>query len=145
MEWTAILWLVLLAVLLLTEASTVTLVSIWFAFGALAAMIVSLLGGQLWLQAAVFVVVSAVLLAALRPLARKHFTPKLVKTNVDAVLGQTGYVVEPIDNIKGTGRVKLGGMEWSARSTEEAPVEADTLVKVDRVEGVKVFVTPVKG
>lgn len=145
MEWTAILWLVLLAVLLLMEASTVTLVSIWFAFGALAAMIVSLLGGQLWLQAAVFVVVSAVLLAALRPLARKHFTPKLVKTNVDAVLGQTGYVVEPIDNIKGTGRVKLGGMEWSARSTEEAPVEADTLVKVDRVEGVKVFVTPVKG
>lgn len=145
MEWTAILWLVLLAVLLLMEASTVTLVSIWFAFGALAAMIVSLLGGQLWLQAAVFVAVSAVLLAALRPLARKHFTPKLVKTNVDAVLGQTGYVVEPIDNIKGTGRVKLGGMEWSARSTEEAPVEADTLVKVDRVEGVKVFVTPVKG
>ena len=145
MEWTAILWLVLLAVLLLMEASTVTLVSIWFAFGTLAAMIVSLLGGQLWLQAAVFVVVSAVLLAALRPLARKHFTPKLVKTNVDAVLGQTGYVVEPIDNIKGTGRVKLGGMEWSARSTEEAPVEADTLVKVDRVEGVKVFVTPVKG
>ena len=145
MEWTEILWLVLLAVLLLVEASTVTLVSIWFAFGALAAMIVSLLGGQLWLQAAVFVAVSAVLLAALRPLARKHFTPKLVKTNVDAVLGQTGYVVEPIDNIKGTGRVKLGGMEWSARSTEEAPVEADTLVKVDRVEGVKVFVTPVKG
>ena len=145
MEWTAILWFVLLAVLLLMEASTVTLVSIWFAFGALAAMIVSLLGGQLWLQAAVFVAVSAVLLAALRPLARKHFTPKLVKTNVDAVLGQTGYVVEPIDNIKGTGRVKLGGMEWSARSTEEAPVEADTLVKVDRVEGVKVFVTPVKG
>ena len=145
MEWTAILWLVLLAVLLLMEASTVTLVSIWFAFGTLAAMIVSLLGGQLWLQAAVFVGVAAVLLAALRPLARKHFTPKLVKTNVDAVLGQTGYVVEPIDNIKGTGRVKLGGMEWSARSTEEAPVEADTLVKVDRVEGVKVFVTPVKG
>lgn len=145
MEWTAILWLVLLAVLLLVEASTVMLVSIWFAFGALAAMIVSLLGGQLWLQAAVFVAVSAVLLAALRPLARKHFTPKLVKTNVDAVLGQTGYVVEPIDNIKGTGRVKLGGMEWSARSTEGDPVEADTLVKVDRVEGVKVFVTPVKG
>ena len=138
-------WLIAMIGLFAVEAATVNLVTLWFAFGALGALITSLSGGQLWLQAAVFVVVSAVLLAALRPLARKHFTPKLVKTNVDAVLGQTGYVVEPIDNIKGTGRVKLGGMEWSARSTEEAPVEADTLVKVDRVEGVKVFVTPVKG
>ena len=143
MDWFAILWFVLMVIFVMTEATTVTMVSIWFVFGALAAMIVSFLGGQLWLQVTVFVALSAVLLASLRPLARKYWMPKLTKTNVDAVLGTQGVVTEPIDNLSGSGRVKVGSLYWSARSTDGAPIEQDAVVKVDRVEGVKVFVTKV--
>ena len=91
-----------------------------------------------------FFVVSTVFLLSLRPLAKKYFTPKIVKTNVDSVIGSRGKVLEEIDNITAKGRVKLGGMEWSARSTGGENIAADTLVTVDQVEGVKVFVTPVK-
>ena len=140
----SMLWFILLVVFILVEASTVTMVSIWFVFGALAAMIVSLLGGQLWLQIAVFLVLSAVLLIALRPVARKFLTPRIVKTNVDSVIGTRGRVTAAIDNVEAKGQVKLGAMEWSARSTDGAPIRQDTLVQVDRVEGVKVFVSPVK-
>ena len=141
MNWAAILWFILMVVFLWMESSTVSLVSIWFACGSLAAMIAALFGAQIWLQLVLFVAVSVLLLASLRTVVKKFITPKLVKTNVDAVIGTTGIVVEAIDNIRGTGRVKLGGMEWSARSTEDAVIEEQTLVTVDRVEGVKVFVT----
>lgn len=142
MVWAAVLWFVLIVVFLAIESSTVSLVSIWFAAGSLAAMVTAILGGEIWLQVVLFVAVSVLLLASLRSVVRKYITPKLVKTNVDAVIGKTGPVLEAIDNVQGTGRVKLSGMEWSARSTENEPIEEGMIVKVDRVEGVKVFVTP---
>lgn len=141
MNYMAIFWFVLMCVFLVMEANTVSLVSVWFAAGSLVALIVSLLSGQLWLQIFVFFVVSVVTLAALRPVLRKYFTPKLHKTNVDAVVGATGKVIEPIDNIQSIGRVKLGGMEWSARSSSGERIPEGTIVLVDRVEGVKVFVS----
>ena len=143
MNWAACIWLVLVIVLLAVEASTVTLVSLWFAAGALAAMTVSFFG-PIWLQIAVFLAVSVVLLMALRPLARKYFTPKITKTNVDSVIGSTGLVTAPIDNLAAAGQVKLGGMVWTARSTDGNPIAEGTKVTVDRIEGVKVFVTTVQ-
>ena len=144
MNWAALFWLVLTIALLAAEASTVTLVSLWFAAGALTAMVVSLLNGALWLQTGAFLAVSVVLLLALRPLARKYFTPKITKTNVDSVIGSTGLVTAPIDNLSATGQVKLGAMYWTARSTTGEPISEGTSVTVDRIEGVKVFVTAVK-
>lgn len=143
MNWT-IFWFALLVVFLLAEAATVTMVSLWFAAGALAAVAVCLLEGGIWLQAGAFFVVSAILLTALRPIARKHFTPKLVKTNVDAVVGAKGFVTIAIDNVSAQGQVKLGAMEWTARSTSGEPIPEGTMVRADKVEGVKVFVTPVE-
>lgn len=142
MNWAAIIWFVLLVLFLFAEANTVSVVSVWFAIGALTAMVTSLLGGQLWLQVVLFFVVSAGLLLALRPIIKKHFTPKLVKTNVDSVIGQKGYTTAAIDNLSASGQVKLGSMYWSARSTSGEPISEGTLVKVDRIEGVKVFVSP---
>lgn len=144
MNWAAFLWLGLTVLLLAVEASTVTVVSLWFAAGALAAMVVSLLGGAVWLQVVAFLVVSVVTLTALRPLTRKFFTPKLTPTNVDSVIGSTGLVTAPIDNLTATGQIKLNGMEWTARSTTGEPIPVGTKVTVDRIEGVKVFVTPVE-
>ena len=139
-----ILWLGLMVLFLVVEANTVSVVSIWFAVGALVALVASLLGGQLWLQLVLFFVVSAGLLACLRPMAKKYFKPKLTKTNVDAVIGTQGYIIDAVDNLNGKGRVKLGAVEWTARSSDGSEIAEGTLVTVDRIEGVKAFVTPVE-
>lgn len=136
-------WFGLLILFIAVEAATVGMVSAWFAAGALAALIISLIGGEIWLQALVFVTVSAVSLALLRPIARKHFTPRITRTNVDAIVGKTCLCVTAIDNLSSQGQVKIGDVEWSARSTTGEPIPAGTQVTVDRVEGVKVYVTPV--
>ena len=136
-----IIWLVLMIVFLLAEAATVATLSLWFAGGALVALIASMLGAPIWLQILLFLAVSAALLACLRPLIKKHFTPKLSKTNVDAIVDSQGYVTAEIDNLNATGTVKLGAMEWTARSTTGAVIPKGTLVKVDKIEGVKAFVT----
>ena len=144
MNWAAILWLVMLIVFLVVEAVTVTLVSLWFAAGALAALLVSFFGAAIWLQVLVFLAVSAIALAALRPVARKYIRPKITATNVDAVIGSTGLVTVAVDNVTASGQVKLGAMVWSARSTSGDPIPEGTLVRADRIEGVKVFVSPVQ-
>jgi len=144
MNWAAILWISLLVVFLIAEAATVTMVSLWFAVGAVAALIVCLLGGSILGQTVVFLLVSAVMLTLLRPMVRKFVTPKLTRTNVDSIIGATGYVTAAVDNMKAEGQAKLGAMVWTARSTSGEVIPEGTLVKVDRVEGVKVFVTPVE-
>ena len=141
MNWFAFFWFVIAAACIVLEASTVGLVSIWFAVGALSAMLASILGGELWLQILLFLVMSGSLLALLRPVSKKYFTPKLIKTNVDALVGTTGMVLEAVDNDRETGRVKLSGMEWAARSTNSEKLPVNTRIRVDKVEGVKVFVS----
>ena len=141
MNWEAIFWLGAMIVFLLAEAATVTLVSIWFAAGALAAIVVALTGGGLGFQVTVFLLVAALLLISLRGVVRKYLRPGMVRTNVDAVIGTTGIVTTPINNVAALGQVKLGGMEWSARSTDGSHIPEGTLIRVDRVEGVKVFVS----
>ncbi len=143
MTGAAVIWLILLVVFIAAEAATVTVTSIWFATGALTAMIAALFGAHVWLQIILFIVVSAVLLLSLRPLLRKYFNPRLVRTNIDAIVGTEGIVLTEIDNIASQGQVKLGAMEWTARSSSGEKITAGTIVKVDRIEGVKVFVTPV--
>lgn len=145
MNTAALVWFILMVVFLVAEgACPIHLISIWFAAGALVATVVALLGGQLWLQVTAFLVVSGALLALLWPFVRKFLKPAVVRTNVDALLGSTGRVTADIDNVEAQGQVKLGAMEWSARSTSGAPIPRGTLVRVDRIEGVKAFVSEVK-
>ena len=136
-------WLGLMILFIVTEAATVGMVSAWFALGSLAAMIGALLGAKLWLQVVLFLVVSAVFLALLRPLAKKYFIPRLTRTNVDALEGKLCVVVTAVDNVNAAGQVKVGDVEWSARSSNGEPIPAGTQVRIDRLEGVKVYVTPV--
>ena len=142
MNWAVWVWLVLLVVFLAAEAATVSMVSLWFAVSALVALLVALLGGPGWLQGTLFLVISAVLLALLRPIVRRYISPRITATNVDSVIGSTGLVTAAIDNVSAAGQVKLGAMEWTARSTSGQPIPVGTLVKVDRIEGVKAFVSP---
>lgn len=136
-------WLALMVGFLIVEAAcAIHLVSIWFAVGSLVALAVSLLSGPVWLQILLFVVVSGGLLIGLWPFTKKFLNPKLEKTNLDSIIGTTGYVTTDIDNVHAQGQVKLGGMEWTARSASGAPIRVGTLVTVERIEGVKVFVSP---
>ena len=137
-----LIWLILMILFLIMEANTVSLVSAWFAVGSLAALIASLFGAPGWLQITLFLATSAAALACLRPLVRKYIKPRIVPTNTDALLHSQGYVTEDIDNLAARGQVKLGAMEWTARSAAGTPISAGTLVQVERIEGVKAFVSP---
>lgn len=138
----AIVWLALVVLFLAVEAATVGIVSLWFAAGALAALLAALLGFALWLQLLLFLVVSGGLLLALRPLVRRYVSPKVTATNVDSIIGTVGPVTVAIDNVSAAGQVKLGAMVWTARSSSGQPIPEGTLVRVDKIEGVKVFVSP---
>lgn len=145
MNWAMIIWFGIMLTFLVVEAACpFHLVSIWFAAGSLVAMIAAALDAELWLQIVLFFAVSALLLASLWPVTRKVLKPRLAKTNVDAVIGQRGHVTETIDNIDALGQVKLGSMFWTARSVSGTKIPEGTLVQVERVEGVKVFVSEVR-
>ena len=145
MDMVAIFWAGLLILFLIIEAACpVHLVSLWFAAGSLAALVVYGAHGSFLLQTGVFIAVSAALLLALWPLTKKFLNPKVSKTNVDSVIGSTGLVTAAIDNVKAEGQVKLGAMVWTARSSSGDIIPEGTLVRADRIEGVKVFVTPVQ-
>ena len=135
-----VMWLIILVVLALAEAGTINLVSIWFAAGALVALLVSLFCQNFWIQLVLFILVSTLCLALVRPLAQKKFTPHLRPTNLDLLLGQDAVVTEDIDNLASTGQVKVGGQIWTARNEVEVPIPAGTIVQVLRIEGVKIIV-----
>lgn len=133
-------WLILLVVLVTGEAITVGLTFIWFAGGALGGLLVSVLGGPVWLQVIVFLILSAVTLILVRPMAAKLLTPGISPTNADRILSQIALVTEEIDNIAETGQVKLFGQVWTARSENGEVIPAQSRVRILRIEGVKVFV-----
>lgn len=136
-----VVWLLLMVIFAIVEGVTVGLASIWFAVGALAALLVSLACGNFWVQCLVFVAVSLVTLLLVRPLTAKHFQPRdHIPTNVDSLIGRSGVVTQTIDNLAGTGQVRLGGQVWTARSDSGASIPEGSTVIAVRIEGVRLFV-----
>ncbi len=135
-----IVWLALLIIFAVAEAATVGLTSVWFAIGSLGALVCALAGGNIWLQLGIFIVLSLVCLVALRPLAKQYLNNRVEPTNADRVIGQEARVTQDIDNIQGTGAVTIGGVTWTARSEHDTPIPAGAMVRVLRIEGVKVMV-----
>lgn len=137
----AVYWLIALVVFLVIEAATLGLATIWFAGGALVALIAAMCGAGLGIQVASFLVVSLVLLIFTRPFAVRFLSKDTLKTNVDRVIGMEGVVTEEISNLAGTGKVSLGGNIWTARTENEGgTIPVDAVVAVLRVEGVKLIV-----
>lgn len=134
-------WLAGIVVLLVLEAATAGLTCIWFALGALAALVSALFGAPIWLQIVWFLVVSAVSLYLTRPLVKKYVNSETQPTNADMVVGMEAKVTEGIDNIAGTGAVSVGGKVWTARSASGDAIGAGELVRVERIEGVKLIVS----
>ena len=136
-----IFWLIAFILFVVGEAVTVGLVSIWFAVGSLGALLTAALGGGLWLQIAVFLILSALSLMLLKPLSRKWMAGhKAARTNADRVIGETALVTEDIDNTMATGQVQVDGQIWTARSAHGVVIPAGSRVKVLSIQGVKVMV-----
>ena len=136
-----IIWIILIIVFAVGEIITVGLTSIWFAGGALAALLVSALGANEIVQVIVFVAVSLLLLFFTRPWALRYFKPRLVKTNFEENIGQNVCVTEAIDNLRGTGTAVCRGQEWTARAYVEGETfDTGTIVKVKEIRGVTMYV-----
>lgn len=134
-------WVVSLVVFLIVEAVTAGLVSIWFVFGSLVALICAALGAAVWLQIFWFVIVSVATLVLTRPLVKRYVDSRSVATNADRSIGRAAVVTERIDNLAATGAVKLDGVVWTARSTDDAvAIETGERVTVRAIEGVKLIV-----
>ena len=144
MPWLpSVVWLALLILFAIAEAATVGLVSVWFAAGALVALLSTFFTANIWVQIVLFLAVSIAAMAVMRPLARKYVLPTVVPTNADRVIGREAVVTEAIDNLSGKGAVVIFGVAWTARSEDGSPIAEGTVVTVNRIEGVKLFVTPV--
>ena len=140
METTSICWLVVFILLILIELATKGLTTIWFAGGAVAGFVASMLGANVVIQAAAFFAVSILLLFFTRPFAVRYINSNKTKTNVDGLIGQEALVLEEINNIRETGCARLEGKEWTARSMNDTVIPKDTVVTVERIEGVKLIV-----
>lgn len=134
-------WLIAMVVLLVIEGVIPGLVSIWFAAGALVALLLSLVGAPLWLQVALFLVASVALLVLTRPLAKKYVNSRTMPTNADRIIGMDCLVTEEIDNLRGTGTVSVDGKTWTARmDREDGKAPKGAVVKALRIEGVRLIV-----
>ncbi|MCI6486459.1 MAG: NfeD family protein [Candidatus Limivicinus sp.] len=138
-----VVWLVAMIVLLVIEGVVPGLISIWFALGALAALVSALLHAPLWLQIVWFLVVSIAALALTRPLAKKYINAKTQPTNADMLIGKECVVRESIDNVLGAGAVSVDGKVWTARTeNDDIKVPEGSRAVVVRIEGVKLIVKP---
>lgn len=141
MERELIFWLVLLVVLLVIELATLGLTTIWFAGGAAAAFVASILGAGLVVQIVVFLAVSILLLVFTRPFAAKYINKNRVRTNVESLLGQKAVVTQDIDNLAGTGEARVDGKVWMARTENDGEqIVCGTTVTILGVSGVKLIV-----
>ena len=130
-------WIAAIIIFGVVEAVTAGLTSIWFVLGSMAGLVGN---GPIWLQVTLFFVVSIVALAATRPLVTKLMKKDIKPTNADRVLGGSARVTERIDNDVPTGAVYIDGKTWSARSSTGEIIEPDAMVRVIRMEGVKLYV-----
>lgn len=135
-----VLWIVVILATVALEAVTLTLSSIWFSVGGIAALIAASLGFGFGSQLVVFVLFSAVLLVLMRPFCRRFLKPKGAATNADRVIGQTAVVIEEINNTEASGAVKIFGQTWTARSADGSVLPVGEQVVVREIQGVKVMV-----
>ncbi len=135
-----VLWIIFLVAMLIVEASTTNLVSIWFAAGALGAIVAKACGAQAVWQIAVMVAVSAIAIIIASPYIKKHHSAGIVATNADRIVGETGIVTDDINAEKFAGQVNVAGRQWSAVSADRSEIASGSKVKVKAISGVKLVV-----
>lgn len=136
----SVFWIIAVIIFAILEAASLGLTAIWFAFGSLAAAIVSCFGAGKIVQLIVFIAVSGICVVYTRPVVQNKLKVKNTPTNLDRVIGQTAVVTEEINNELGVGQIKAGGLVWTARSEDDSVIEKDSKVTVTAIQGVKAIV-----
>ena len=139
----AMFWMVAMWVFVIVEVISPNLVSLWFAVGSVAALIAANYSFKIQWQMVIFLIVSLILLSLLRPIYIKYIKVKNIKTNVDALIGEEGFVTADINNVESKGLVKVKGQIWSARAQDEEIILSGTKIKILKIEGVKLIVKTV--
>lgn len=140
----AFFWVAVIIVCLVVEACTYAFVSIWFSLGGIGAFIAAMLKADFFTQLIVFVLISAVSLLFTRKFVKKFMNVTRQPTNYELVIGKTAEVIEDIDNLKGTGRVKLDGVDWSALSKDNIQIGAGESVLVTDIKSTRLIVSRIK-
>ena len=140
MDMTVWIWLLGIVAFVILESATYQLISIWFAIGAVGGLIAKACGAGFVVQLSVFIAVSALCIICLRPLSKKLIKGKEVKTNADALVGKEVLVTKEINNLRGEGEGRVGGMTWTLRSVHDETIAAGETVICEKIEGVKLMV-----
>ena len=136
-------WLLVLLVCIIVEFVTMGLTTVWFAGGALVALLAAALNVPVVIQVALFLGVSILLLIFTRPIAVKYFNKDRIRTNAESMIGRQAIVISEINNLEGIGQVTVSGMEWSARSMgEDVVIPVGAVVIVRAINGLKLIVEP---
>ena len=139
-----IFWLIVAGIFFVIEMATIGFLVFWLGIGALLAMFTSFITDSILVQSIVFVVTSTILLIFTRPLVNKFIkVPKELKTNAYSIIGKKGIVISKINNIDGTGQIKIDGDIWSAKSLDEEDIDKNTEVEIVEIDGVKAVVKKV--
>lgn len=133
-------WLLILLVCIIVEFVTMGLTTVWFAGGALIAILAAALHAPIPLQVVLFLGVSILLLIFTRPIAVKYFNKDRIRTNAESMIGRQAIVISEINNLEGIGQVTVNGMEWSARSMDDSEIAVGEVVIVRAINGVKLIV-----
>lgn len=137
-------WLIAAGVFFIIEMATIGFLVFWLGIGALLAMVTSFITDNIFIQALVFVVTSTLLLIFTRPLVNKFIKiPKEIKTNAYSIIGKKGIVISKINNIEGTGQIKMDGEIWSAKSFADEDIPENTEIEIVEIDGVKAVVKEV--
>ena len=138
-----IFWSVILIATVIAETITFQLVSIWFAVGALVALIMSTMGFSLLSQTIIFTVISIILLCATRPIVKKLQVKNILPENIDLEVGKLAIVIQDISNTENSGRVKIRGVNWRARTEDNQVFKTGETVRVEKISGTTAYVTKV--
>ena len=140
MTLSLLLWAVVIVVAVIVEAGTFQFISIWFALGGIVALIADVAGASFGLQFALFTISSVIFLIIGFPIGRKLADFKKTSTNFEMNVGKSASVIEEINPLKGTGRVRLNGVDWIAVSADGNIIPKDSTVIVSEVKGAKLIV-----
>lgn len=137
-------WLIAAGIFFIIEIATVGFLVFWFGIGALIAMVVSIFVPNVYIQAIVFIVSSTLLIFFTKPFVNKFVNKeKTIATNAYSIIGRTGIVTKEINDLKGTGQVKIGGETWSAKTLSEETIPENAEIEVVKIDGVKAIVQKV--
>lgn len=140
-----IFWLIAAGVFFVIEMATIGFLVFWLGIGALLAMVTSFITDSIIVQLVVFLITSTLLIIFTRPLVNKFIKiPKEIKTNAYSIIGKKGIVISPINNIEGSGQIKIDGDVWSAKSENDEDIPNDTEIEIVQIDGVKAVVRVVK-